>query len=373
MTGGEYERRAYAPADREAVLGLYRETDGDRPAGWFDWRYVDNPFLDEVPAVVAERDGEVVAVAPGVPVPLGVGDERPLALLRADPVVAPAHQGEGLVAWTATGLRERYVRREPTVELAVAGRRDVAPAGDRPDDAVGHDGVTVRVPEYARVQAPGAVAGAVTDGGTVQAIGRVATPAVRGYLSVRDRLSAGDDDVAVERIEGAPPARLAALAAERRPGVAHAHRCAEFYRWRFGRPGVEYTTYLAHGDWGPAAALVLGRRTAGDATVASVVDVVPLDDGDEWETAVSRLLGTAVEDAREAAVVRAAGAVIPRSVFETWGFRAEDAFPFSLVGVPTDLLARPLVERVVDDWLVDGRRLARPENWTLSGCLLGLR
>lgn len=368
MTEGAYEIRSYEPADREAVLGLYDETFGDRSGEWFDWRYVDNPFLDGVPIVVAEQDGEVVAARPSLPIPLSVGDEPVLAIMQVDPMVHPDHRRQGLFSRMVTHVHERYAPREPDVSIGFPGSQVRGALEKLADDLSLHAGVNVRFPEYARVQSPGPVANAVTDGGAVRAIGQLATPAVKGYLSVRDRLSAGSDDLAVERLDGAPATTLAALAAERRPDAAHAHRCERFYEWRFANPRVDYTTYLAHGEWGPAAALVLGRRTGEDADGATVSEVVPLVDGDEWAAAASRLLGTALEDAGDADVVSASGTVLPRSVLESWGFRADDAFPFSLVSSPTYLVARPLVDRDVDDWVVNGTSLADARNWKLSGC-----
>lgn len=384
MSRGEYEIRSYEPGDREAVLGLYAETFGDRSREWFDWRYVDNPFLDEVPIVVAEwngepvagrsgedaagRSGEVIAARPSLPIPLDVGGERVLALMQVDPMVHPDHRRQGLFTRMVTHVHERYASREPSVSIGFPGSSVRGTLEKLADELALDAGVNARFPEYARVQAPGAVANAVTDGGAYRALGQLATPAVKGYLSVRDRLSAGNDELQVERVDGAPPDTLSALAAEGRPDAAHAHRCERFYRWRFANPRVDYTTYLAHGEWGLVAALVLGRRVGEDTLTATVADVIPLDDGDEWAEAVSRLLGTALDDAGDADVVTASGTVIPRSILETWGFRSDDAFPFSLVASPTYLLARPLVEHDVDEWILNGMDLARLEGWALSGC-----
>lgn len=367
MSSEAYHVRAYEPADREPVLDLFGETAGDRSRAWFDWRYVDNPFLDEVPVVVAERDGEVVAARSSLPVPLSVGGERVLAIVHDDPLVDQDHLRNDLVTRMVTRVRERYASGEPSVSIEFPDAQVGGTLEHPADDLADTTGVHARFPEYSRVQAPGAVADAVTDGGAGRALGQLATPAVKGYLSVRDRLSAGNDDLQVERLDGAPATKLAALAAERRPDAAHAHRCERFYRWRFANPSVDYTTYLAHGEWGLAAALVLGRRTRGDTLTATVAEVVPLDDGAEWAQAVSRLLGTALDAAGDADVVTASGTVIPRSILESWGFRAGDAFPFSLVASPTALRARPLGARD-DDWVVNGTHISRPNNWALSGC-----
>lgn len=368
MSSGPYRIRTYEAADREAVLGLYDETFGDRSGEWFDWRYADNPFLDGVPIVVAERDGEVVAARPSLPVPLSVGGERVLAVMQVDPMVHPDHRRRGLFSRMVTHVHERYASGEPSVSIGFPGTQVRGALEKLADELSLHAGVNVRFPEYVRVQAPGPVAKAATDGGAYRAIGQLATPAVKGYLSIRDRLSAGGDDLAVERLDGAPAKKLAALAAERRPDAAHAHRCERFYGWRFANPRVDYTTYLAHGEWGPVAALVLGRRTDGDADDATISEVVPLDDGDEWSEAVSRLVGTALEDAGDADVVRASGTVIPRSILQSWGFRHDDGFPFSLVSSPTYLVARPLAGGDVGDWVVGGTSLGDARNWRLSGC-----
>jgi GNAT superfamily N-acetyltransferase len=370
MPDSSYEIRSYEPADRDAVLDLYGTTFGPRSEAWFEWRYVDNPFLPEVPIVVAEHDGDVVGARPSLPFPLRVGDDTALAVLQVDPMVHPDHRRQGLFTRMVSEVYDRYADREPTVSIGFPDE-PVKDALERLGDELSlHAGVGVPFPEYYRVQDPDAMARSATDDAVPQALARLSTPVARGYLAVRDSLGSRETDIAVESVDGVPAGRLADLALGGQPRAAHARRTEEFYRWRFANPRFEDRTYLASRDGEPTAAMVLSRLTdpAIDTDGATVAEVVPLEGDADRDEAVAALLDRAVADAADADLLAATGSGVPAELLADRGFHADTAFPLSGLSTTNYLIARPLTDDDVSEWTVGGRRLASPDNWRFTYC-----
>ena len=373
----EYEIRAYEPADRNAVRSLYEQTFGPRSETWFEWYYLENPYLEEVPIVVAEHAGEVVAARPSLPVPLNVGGNRMLALVQVDPMVSPDHRRQGLFSRMVTHVYRRYASREPTISVGFPNEAVKGALEKLGSELSLHAGVSYRFPEYFRIQDPRAMVRESTDKPAPLAFARLSTSAVGGYLAVRDALAAGGGDIAVERIEGVPTTRLASLAGEPSLGVIRAVRDEEFYRWRFGDPRYDYRTYLAFSGGDPVAATV-ARWPSDPETqehVVHVSEVVPptgdahgceIGDGNRRERSLTALLDCVVEDAADAAGVATGGSVIPPSLLADRGFRHRNRFPLSMLSGTNYFVARPLTDEDVDEWTVGGCRLSDPESWQLS-------
>ena len=376
-TGGaghdEYEIRAYEPVDRDAVLSLYERTFGERSEAWFEWYYVENPYLPEVPIVVAERAGEIVGARPSLPVPLAVGKKRVLALVQVDPMVHPDHRRRGLFSRMVTHVYRRYAPREPAISVGFPNAAVKGALEKLGSELSLYAGVSYRFPEYFRVQDPSAMVHEETDDSTHLALARLSTPAVGGYLAIRDALASGGGEIAVERVEGVPAARLAALAGKRRSEAIHAVRDEEFYRWRFGDPRYDYRTYLALSG-GDSVAAMVARWPADPETQENVVHISEVappvgnvsGDGDRRERALAALLDCVIEDAADAAGVATGGSVIPRSLLADRGFRHRNRFPLSAVSGTNYFVARPLTDEDIEEWTVNGCRLSDPESWQLS-------
>lgn len=369
MGADAYEIRAYEPADRDAVLSLYERTFGGRSEAWFEWYYVENPYLAEVPIVVAEHAGEIVGARPSLPVPLDVGEETVLALAQVDPMVAPDHRRRGLFSRMVTHVYRRYAPREPAVSVGFPNEAVRSALEKLGSELSLHAGVSYRFPEYFRVHDPAAMARTSTDDATYRALARLSTPAVTGYLAVRDAFATGGGGLAVERVEGVPSTRLATLADERPTGAVHASREEEFYRWRFADPRYDYRTYLALDRGDPVAATV-ARWPVDPETRENVVHVSevlpPTGDGPRRERALAALLDCVVEDAATAAGVATGGWAIPRPLLADRGFRHRNRFPLSLLSGENYFVARPLTDEDVEEWTIGEYRLSDPESWQLS-------
>ncbi len=362
-TDETYDVRLYEPRDREDLLALWDDVLGKEPGAWFDWKFRDNPYLDEVPICVTEYDGEVVGARPSFPLPLRVGDDSLLALVQEGAMVHADHRRRGLFTRMVEHLYDHYADREPAASIGFPNDRVVSALRNLDSRLSLSGGVVDRLPIYYRVQDPAAMTG---DGDRPGWLARLAGPAVRPYLAVRDATAPGADDVRIERRPGVPAATLASLAGEHAPAAAHAARDERFYRWRFAHPRFEYATYVARRDGRPVAAVVAGRERDATPPVVHVSEALPPTG--ERPDALSALLGELVADSADAALVAAAGPRLPDRVLLAHGFLPDTRAPLSAVTTPDNFVARPLTSDDVATWNRDGVRLSNRDGWTLSFC-----
>lgn len=366
QAGAGYTYRDFRPADREGFLDLHEAVWGhDRTPAWFEWRFVDNPYLDHVPMVVAERDGEIVGAEPCLAFRLQVGAAQILALQPADWAVHPEHRREGVFTGMTETLIDRYA--DGTAELYYNFPNDALVSGLEKFDWTVSDGPTTCY----RVQNPRQMLGRYSGSTravrtlTSRQIGRLVTGLARRYLTVRDRLRPTVDDVEVERVESVPVDRLTALYERDRPSGIHVIRDGNYYRWRFANPRWDVATYLARRDGQIAAACVTGTETRGGVRSMAILDVVPLS-GTSEPTTMTALLGAAVDDAATADLIKVADALVPDEALRALGFCASDSFPFGAVTRRTRLAVRPTARQTVGTFELGGIEPTDPDEWHLS-------
>ncbi|KTG08879.1 hypothetical protein AUR64_13785 [Haloprofundus marisrubri] len=366
----DYHVRQYESADREAVLSLYETVFDRTDPDWFDWRYVENPYLDETPIAVVEADnGDVVGARPSVPIPLRIGNQRVLAVIQVDPMVHPDHRRRGLFSKMVTYVYDHYATRDPQVSIGFPNEA-VLGALDKLGERLSlHRGVRRECPVYYRVQDPTALTSLPSIGGerATNAVAKLAATATRSYLSLRTGRPR-DADVTVRREAGVPVEELTTLVATSPLPHVHADRDAEFYAWRYANPRFEYETLLAEWGGSPAAAFVVGTQRDVASTVVHVTDVAPLTGGEVWTDAVDALLARVVADNDDAALLSVFGEALPRRLLEKYGFARNDEAPLSRVTTPNYLVARPLTDERIDEWVVGGQRLSEGERWRFTFC-----
>ncbi|SFS03067.1 Ribosomal protein S18 acetylase RimI [Halomicrobium zhouii] len=355
----EYTIRPYEASDFDGFLDLYAQVfDTDRDREWFDWKYGDNPYVDHVPILVAERDGDLVGARPFFALDVSVGGERRLALQPADAMVHPDHRRQGLFTRMTEAAIETYGDGEPSFFFNFPNHRST-PGNLK----LGWKRVTDRSTYY-RVQDPSALAsGLSAPWSTVAALALRPVVGCHNWLS--DRRTETADRVTVERRETVPSATLASLAVpEDRNGI-RAWRDAQFYDWRFGNPAWTYDTYVAVDGSDAVAAMVTGTGVSAGIVQTKIVDVLPLPDdgvgGGRTADCLDALLARAVRDNAESDVL-IAPATLPRSVAVGRGFRRDDRPPLSRVANPTTHVVRSLT----GEWRVDGLDVTDPANWRLT-------
>ncbi|WP_436346755.1 GNAT family N-acetyltransferase [Natronorubrum sp. FCH18a] len=387
-TRSSYTIRSFESSDRDALLSLYETVfDKDRSADWFRWKYTANPYVDHVPIVVAETDGELVGCRAFFALEMRIGDDEPIAFQPCDTMVHPAHQGQGLFSRMNEYALERYADGPPL--FCFNFPNEEAKPGN-----LNHGWKEIgTVPTYYRPQDPVESVRKVTDDGEDDTVASDDGPSGRVYrdlpyeddgsdLPRDDDDSAGEDgvaavlsdvvtgsqlagdqlvtqassEIAVIRFETPPADVLETVYRRSLPDGIHTNRTAEFYRWRLENPARSYTTYVATRDGEtPIAALICSRVD----DHLRIVETLPRAIASAQET-INQLLAAALTDCPNQNYVTAFGETLPTPI--RYRFYPDTRFPLSTMARPTarTLLARDLGretgfgETIQDDWTLSG-------------------
>jgi hypothetical protein len=358
-----YDYRVAEPADRDGYLALRETVWGrERSREWFRWRFVENPYVDETPMIVADRDGTIVGAEPCLAFRLRVGDESRIALQPADWAVHPDHRRRGVFSGMTERLVESRARRPG--ELYFNFPNEMLEPGLEKFDWELRPGPTT----YYRIQRPRRVLeqgpSAKRDFKTTASrwLGRLATPPVRGYLRVRDQLRTRTG-LAVERHDERPVGTLTRLATRAKAPI-HVVRDRAYYEWRFDNPRWETTTYIVRRDGVAVAACVVCREERGGLHTTAILDTVPRD-GSAGTDAFHALLGAIVEDATDSDVLKIGDGPIPACVLARFGFWPNDEPPISRLATQSTLAVRPVDGPESGNWEIDGID-PTTSDWSLS-------
>jgi len=357
-----YEVRPFEPGDAADFLELYRTVfDSGRSEAWLDWKYRSNPYVDDVPILIAERGGVLVGARPLFALRMRVGDGTAVALQPADAMVHPDHRRRGLFTRLTAAAIDRYRTGAPAFLFNFPNSASLTGYLDQGWDVVDE------LRTYYRIHDPAALAGAA--GRPLRAATPLLRAAARGYVHARGwGLGRADEEVTVTRHETVPAATLADRYQHRAPAGLHAVRDAEFYRWRFGEAPAEYTTYLAERAGEPAFGVVVTDERHAGAAVTRIVDVAPPaigTDDDPGRAAVVAALRAATRDARDAAAIVAPASPLPREPMAALGFHERDTPVLSRVTGATPHVARS-IDGDPPSQTVRGVDLLDPGNWTIS-------
>ena len=345
--------RRFESGDRDGVLSLCGVQWDDRPtADWFDWKYVENPYLSHVPITVAESDGEIVGTQAYLPCRIRRGDRSLLALQPTDAVVHPDHRRKGLYTHVTREAIDRYCDGEPSFFY---NSPNAASLGAQ--EKLGWSKVT-ELTNYYRVQRPTALLDSATEGAGRRALGRAADAVASTYLGVRDRSSDTAGEVEVVRYSSVPAETLADLYESNVPRGLHVHREARFYQWFFDAPTFDHTTYVARRDGRPVASLIT-RTRSGDRV--HIMDALPMSSSE----AFADLLAAVVADSEDASVVAVSGSTLPRDLLAGFGFVSDERPVLSRVCTKQYVATRPLW-RDDEPGPLPREALADPENWRFT-------
>lgn len=359
-----YTIRRYQSGDEAAVTALREEVWGQTfDESWFTWKYVDNPYLDHIPVIVAESDGSVVGTRPFVGFRIAANSDTVTALLATDTMVHPDYRRQGLFTRMTERALDRYADGNPALVFNFPN----------PTSLTGYRSMGWRVVEpcrtFYRIANPAAIASGRDGAALERFVGLAATPLASAYLAVRDGLGTAGGELSVDRHDGLPEADLTRLYERNRPDAIHVRRDEAFYRWRFSDPVWDRsTTYLAHDGGEPIAGVVVQDRTSDEGVhKTAIADVVPMTGGDRWEATIDRLLGAVVADRPTSDVFVATDGTIPTSVLASSGFLGDHVLPLSAVSDPPYRhVVRPLGS--TSDWQLGAYRLTDPDDWALGLC-----
>lgn len=346
----EYSIRGFRVDDVDEFLDLHSRTfDAGQDRRWFAWKYEDNPYVDHVPILVAEADGELVGARPFFALDMSVGGDRRLALQPADTMVHPDHRRQGLFTRMTEAAIDRYSDSEASFFFNFPNRQS------KPGYLnLGWQNVA-DWSTYYRIQHPAAIARNRSAAPPISAGCRVLEPLLTGYNRLSNARSTPENGVRVNAYESVPSATMAAID-RRREGI-HALRDERFYDWRFDNPNWDYTTYVAEESGVPVAGVIAGTSVGSGPTTTKVTDLVPLP----RETAnrgLETLLNRVVRDHADSDLL-VAPSLLPRASANRAGFHADDRPPIRYVANRTAHVVRSLT----DEWVHNGVDISDDESW----------
>lgn len=332
-TGDEYAVRWYRPGDDAGIRSLFeRELGRVRSGAFFEWKYLDEPYLSHVPVTVAERDGEVVGVQAYLPFPLRAGNRTALALQPADAVVHGDHRRNGLYTRMTELAIDRYADGEPALFFNYPSPGALSAQREMGWESLGD------LPVSYRVRRPSRFVADALEGVRGRVLGRAADALARGAFGALDRAAPSADDCTVVRHESVPAETLASLYETHVPERIHLRREPRFYDWWLANPAIEYTSYVAHADGRPVAALVTRRLPDGVLQLREAVPLAPCQPAPLF----GRLLSAAFADHPDVAVVKSVGSTLPGHLLRRVGFVADSNRFLADRTTPLRMAVRPL-------------------------------
>lgn len=349
---GDYSIRWYRSGDEGGVLSLFDEAlDRTRSRAYFEWKYVDDPYLSHVPINVAERDGDLVGVQAYLPCELAAGERTHLALQPADAVIHPDHRRNGLYTRMTRQAVDRYEDGDAALFFNYPTPGALGAQRKLGWKSLGELDV------YYRIQRPSAFLGDVVDGAGGAALGRVADGLARGAFGVLDRLGRPSERLQVTRRDSVPAETLASLYEFSVPDRLHVHREPRFYDWWLADPTHDYATYVARSHGEPVAALVTRMTDSGVLQLREALPLAP----DQPTPPLARLLSAALADHPDADVVKSVGETLPPELLRRFGFVRDSAPVLDSQTKALTMAARPLTDGRPGE--LDGDAVTERSNW----------
>jgi GNAT superfamily N-acetyltransferase len=370
--GSEYEVRRFEPDDRGEFCSLYESVfGGSATTKWFDWKYAENPSVDSVPIVLAERNDRIVGARPFFALEMAAGDRSVLALQPGDTMVHPEHRRQGLFSRMTEAAIDLYADREPAFFFNFPNERS------RPGYLDMGWRLVSETPIHYRVQNPVGTLDLPAGNRIGEALEELSRPIVAGALDAVERFAGVETaDITVERRSSVLGAELAALYRADVPKRIHARRSECFYEWRFTNPRWSYRTYLARRDGEVVGSAVVGSGREGGGTVRRLVDVLPMDEAvgtaaegegeegrGERRNVLASLLGAVIVDSEDADLLAVHRGVFDHDVLAGFGFLPDDSFPLARLCSPTTLVVRSVG---TEGWTLGEGNLTDAGDWLVS-------
>lgn len=351
----EYSIRWYRSGDADGVLSLFEDELGRTLSrAYFDWKYVDDPYLSHVPINVVESEGDLVGVQAYVPCQLRSGDRTVLGLQPVDAVVHSNHRRNGLYTRMTRQAVERYEDGEAALFFNYPTQGALGAQEKLGWESLGELDV------HYRIQQPSGFVESAIDGGGGRTLGRLADALARGAFDAIDRVAPAAENLQVRDHDSVPAATLESLYELSVPDRLHVHREGRFYEWWLDDPTRDYTTYVALSNGEPVAALVT-RTTSG---VLQLREALPLPP-EQPTPALGRLLSKALADNPDAEIVKSVGETLPGELLRRFGFVRDSAPVLDGQTKPLRMAARALTAGDTDDEFEEPLPVAITEraNW----------
>lgn len=313
LTHREYTIRWATGRHAGAFVSLHDEifgTWGTDARAQYDWKYVENPFVDGMPVVVVEDgSGDVVGARGYFALPVRAGDRGLLGLQSSDLMVHPDHRRQGLFRqMNAFGISAFEDENALFFSFPGASARQ----------GYTQDGWTaVENPAFLRpLDWEPAELSSPTD--VVQYAGATGMSTALGVL---DRVLGSVGEYEVTATSGTVASLLSGLYERHVPRGIHAERTETFYEWRLAEPRQRFTTYVARREGRIAVAAVVSE----DDGTLQVRDILPYDADAAAIAAVLRHVARSAADADVLCAWRPAA--VPVSAYLAAGLLPETVVP----------------------------------------------
>ncbi|NUE01840.1 GNAT family N-acetyltransferase [Halorubraceae archaeon YAN] len=357
IAGEEYTIRPYRSGDLQAFLDLDTVVwDREQSPEWFRWKYISNPFVDFVPIVVAEQDGEIVGSRPFMVFELRAGESTFIGYQPADTSVHPDHRRNGIFSSMTEFALTEYAGTEPDFYFNYPN--EYARPGY---ESLGWHTVSPAVTHFLLRSTTG-----YGNGSLASKIGKtLLNPALTLRQQFRSKRTSVNSAVSVRRIEGVPYKRLATLYRRNIPTAFHAHRSEQFLRWRLSSPVWSRETYFAASDSCTVAVVIRTRTLTNGAVLTQIVDVLPFSGDDRWQMALKGAVKRVITDHQQTDLFATVGNTLPKELLNAFGFMSNDRLPLSYFSrYSTALVTRPNGDPADENaWRYGNRPIDDPTQW----------
>lgn len=322
-------------SDIPDFLSLHEQIFGDWPTESareiFEWKYIENPYFDEIPVIVAKRGGELIGAKGHFGLNMQIGDSTMLGIQTCDLMVHPDHRREGIHKEMIQADEKYY---ETGDELFFGFPKHAPMRGYL---------------KYGRKQLDH----------PLYALELSETGPEKQSIVERISQSFGVTGTGIDVEQSTQPdvSTLVGLYEKYIPHGIHIPRTDEFYQWRLSDPFNEYRTYLATFDDITTSVIVSERQN-----IVRIRDILPYN----VDSAVfGRVLEAIMEDYSECNYLFSwCPPNLNPSIFLDSGF--------SIANHRLKELYSPdiVVRGIEDGWEVSDIRIDEVENWSIQMLVL---
>lgn len=353
-----YTVRWFQNGDLDAFLELYQSVMGrTKTEAWFDWKYIDNPYTDHIPIVVAEDESKLVGARGFLAIGMRKGKNEYIAYQPCDTMVHRDHRRQGLFTEMTEAAINRY--KDSDVDFFFNFPNDKSKRGNL---KLGWQ-VVGNTSEYYRIENLERLISSFTDHRLFRAIAACGGPLYRQWHTAQGYFSGNSPSISVERHMNEEYSIRNVLEFYREGSIErfHASRDVKFFNWRLDNPEWKYEIYTVCHEGRSQGAAIIGHQRKDSIKTVNFMDYLPLQM--ETDPSIFRSLYTAVQTYHpDADIYVASGTTFSEDVLKGLGFLKKSKFPMNRFASSTSVIARTLS----DGWRIDGTDIREHDNWMLT-------
>lgn len=273
----EYTISQYS-GDKDGFVDLHDTVFGswnDQAYEQFKWKYIENPFFNEVSIITAKYDGETVGARGMITHQLSVNHKTVLGFQGSDAMVHPAHRRKGI--YSRIFQRSLSYCESKPHDILFGFPASAALQAHR------KNGCThLQKHQYLKgrplLRSFSDVMGLQKFGKTASSVACAAIISVTTDILKKVRHYTTEFEGTIQEFESPPVDILTGLYQQNVPDQIHTIRSAQFYEWRLREPMNDFTTYVSFDREGePICGIITSQN---DNTTMYFRDILPLNSVD---------------------------------------------------------------------------------------------